>query len=574
VTHGAAAVQPEGGHSRVVPGWIRGYRRAWLSRDVVAGIVVWSVVVPQAVAYAQIAGLPPQAGLVAAPGALLAYAVLGSSRTLVVGATTATAAVSASAVGAVAQGDPSRFAALSATFALIVAVVFAGAGLLHLGGVIDLISKPVMTGFLFGLGLTIAVGQVPKLLGIAGGDGNFFQKAWAELNQLDDISWSTFAVGAASVVLLIACRRLLPGVPSTLAVLGLAIAVSTGFDLSSHGVAVVGKLPASFPHFAWPDFNRSDVVHLLAPAFGVILLSTEGLGVARSLATRDGYNIDANRELIAVGGSNALAGLSQGFVQAGGSSQTMAAQNVGGKSQLASVIAAALTLLTGAFLYPLFKNLPEATLGAIIIVAVSGLWRVDELRRYARIRQSALVFALIALFGVLAFNVLPGLIIAAGLSLVSVIQRLSRPQLRLLGRDPTTGAWERLESRQELAAEPGYLVARIAAPLFYANAVAVKEGLLAAARGAAPPVTVVVLDLSESSDLDVEAADVLSELHQTLANEHVELRLASVRERAHAILTRSGLAARIRIEPSLDEAARPVMIGAGRRSSMSSEEGP
>src|SRR5947209_11211229 len=193
-----------------------------------------------------------------------AYALLGSSRTLVVSATTATAAVSAAAVGAIAQGDPARFAALSATFALVVAVAFAGAGVLRVGGVTDLVSKPVMTGFLFGLGLTIAVGQLPKVLGIAGGHGNFFRQAWADLNQLGDISWWTFAVGATSAVLLVGCRRLLPTIPSTLAVLVLAIVVSTVFDLTSHGVAVVGKLPSAIPHLAWPDFSWRDVAHLLA----------------------------------------------------------------------------------------------------------------------------------------------------------------------------------------------------------------------------------------------------------------------------------------------------------------------
>jgi MFS superfamily sulfate permease-like transporter len=358
--------------------------------------------------------------------------------------------------------------------------------------------------------------------------------------------------------LLVGCRRLLPTVPSTLAVLALAIVVSTVFDLSSHGVAVVGKLPAAIPHLAWPDFGWRDVADLLAPAFGVILLSAEGLGVARSLATKDGYNIDSNRELVAIGGSNALAGLSQGFVQCGGASQTMAAANVGGKSQLASVIAAALTLLTGAFLYPLFKNLPEATLGAIIVVAVAGLFRVDELRRFARIRRSALLLSLVALFGVLVFNVLPGLIIATGLSLVVVVQRLSRPQLAILGHDPTSGAWARIEPHPELESITGALFARVDGPLFYANAVNAKERLVAAVAAASPRPAVVVLDLSPTSDLDVEGADVLSELLEELAKEGVELRLATVRTRVLAILRRSGLAERVRIESSLDEAAREL----------------
>jgi sulfate permease, SulP family len=526
--------------TRLIPGWIRAYRRAWLRNDAVAGIVVWSVVVPQAVAYAQIAGLPPQAGLMAAPGALIGYALLGTSRALVVSATTATAAVSAAAVGAIAGGDSSRFAALSATFALVVAVVFVGSGFLRVGGVIDLVSKPVMTGFLFGLGLTITVGQVPKLLGVAKGDGHFFQQAWDILSELGEAHWWTIAVGASSIVLLVALQRLAPTVPSTLVVLVLAIALSSLLDLKSHGVDVVGKLPSAFPKPAWPDFRTSDALQLIAPAFGILLLTTEAFGVSRTLAAADGSRIDANRELVAMGASNALAGLSQGFVQSGGASQTMAAENAGGKSQLASLVAAGLVLLTGAFLYPLFTNLPQATLGAIIVVAIARFYRVDELQRFARIRSSALVLSLTALVGVLLFGVLAGLLIAAGVSLILLVQRLSRPPLVVLD------------------SPPGVIFARVDGPLFYGNAVNAKDRLLGEVASARPKPDIVILDLSESADLDVEGADALSDLHAALAKQGIELRLATVRSRAVAILRRSGLAERIAVESSLDEAAQEL----------------
>ena len=272
----------------VVPSWLRHYNRAWLGPDVVAGLVIWSVVVPQATAYAQIAGLPPAAGLIAAPGALLGYALLGGSHALVVGATTSTAALSAAAVGPLAGGNVARFAALSAALALLAAGVLFAAGSLRLGGVSDLISKPVMTGFLFGLGLTIAAGQLPKLFGVEGGSGQFFERIWDFAGDLGHAHGLTIAVGAVSVALLVAGRRFAPAVPATLVVLALTIVASALLDLQAHGVDVVGKLPDAVPDPSLPDVSWHQAVELLPAAFGVMLLSTEGLGVGRTVATAHG----------------------------------------------------------------------------------------------------------------------------------------------------------------------------------------------------------------------------------------------------------------------------------------------
>jgi sulfate permease, SulP family len=540
-----------------VPGWLRAYQRGWLVPDVIAGLIVWSVVTPQAVAYAQIAGLPPSAGLAAAPGALLAYALLGTSRSLVVGATTATAAVSAASVGAVAGGDAGDFAMLSAGLAVVTAVVLAAAGFLRLGGVTDLISKPVLVGFLFGLGLTVAVGQLPKLFGVAGGDGDFFEKLWHLLGELDDTHGWTLAVGAASVALLIVIPRVSKRVPATLAVLALTIGASAAFDLAGRGVDVVGSLPSALPDPAVPDVSWAQVVELLPAAVGIVLLAcAEGIGVARSFANAHGYAIDPNRELVAVGSSNLLAGLSSGFVQAGGGSQTAAADRAGGKTQLASIIAAALVLLTGAFLSPLFEDLPQATLGAIVIVAVAGFARVGELRRFARFRAAAIVLALVALFGVLLFGILAGLVIAAALALVVVVKRLSRPDVGVLARDPSTGAWGRSDRHPDWVTFPGVVAARTDGPLFYANAANVKEHLLELVRDREERPEALVLDLGATHELDLEAHDVLGELADALAADGIELRLAAVHAPVLELLRRGGLADRVRVEPTLDAATR------------------
>jgi sulfate permease, SulP family len=539
---------------RLVPGWIAGYSRGWLRPDLIAGLVIWSVVTPQAVAYAQIAGLPPAAGLMAAPGAMLAYALIGTSRQLVVSATTATSAVSAATVGPLAGGDPVRFAALSAGLAIVVAVVLLAAGALKLGAIADLVSKPVMTGFLFGLGLTVMVAQLPSLLGVPAGDGNFFPRLWDLLGHLDDVGGATLAVGAGSLALLLLGRHLAPRVPATLVVLALAIALSALLGLDDHGVDVVGDIPHALPDPAVPDLRADDVVKMITPAFGVLILSAEAVGVARQLAIRHGYRIDANRDLMALGAGNLAAGLSSGFVQSGGASQTAAADGAGGRTQLASVVCAVLLLLTGAFLAPLFEHLPQATLAAIVLVAVAGFLDVAELRRFATIRRSAVVFAAIALAGVLVVGVLQGLVVAAGLSLLYVVQRLSRPAVGALGRDPAGGAWGWRDRHPGWASPPGVLVVRSDGPLLYANSDAVRERVLAEVAAAARKPDVVVLDLSASSGLDLQAVDALADLAGQLRARGVALRLAEVRAPAAAVLRRAGVTPGVPVAATVGEA--------------------
>lgn len=538
---------------KLVPAWLAGYRRDWLRPDLIAGVVIWSVVTPQAVAYAQIAGLPPEAGLMAAPVAMLGYGLIGTSRQLVVSATTATSAVSAAAVGPLADGDPIRFAALSAALALVTAVVLVAAGVLRLGAISDLVSKPVMTGFLFGLGLTIMIGQLPSLLGVDAGSGNFFPRLWDLLGDLGDVHGATLAVGALSVAVLLLGRRLVPVVPSTLLVLVLSIVASAALDLGAHGVALVGDVPTALPDPAIPHVSASDFVNLIAPALGVLIVSAEAIGVAKSLATEHGYRVDPNRDLVGLGTANLLAGLSSGFVQSGGASQTAAADGAGGRSQLAGLIAAGLIVLTGAFLAPLFEDLPQATLGAIVVVAVASFLRVGELRRFARIRASAIAFAGIALAGVLVLGVLQGLVVAAVLSLVYVVQRLSRPTIAVLARDPGSGAWAQAERHPRWERPTGVLVVRPDGPLFYPNADSVKLRVLELVETESRP-TAVVLDLTVSTELDVQTADALGELADALHADGIELRLAEVRAPALEVLRRAGVAERVGIEPTLDRA--------------------
>jgi high affinity sulfate transporter 1 len=540
---------------RLLPAWIQGYERAWLVPDVLAGVIVWSVVVPQAVAYAQIAGLSPSAGLAAAPGALLAYSWLGTSRTLVVSATTATSALSAAAVGPLAHGDAKKFAALSAALAIVAAVVLAAAGFLRLGGVMDFVSKPVMTGFLFGLGLTVTIGQLPKVFGVAAGSGHFFGQLRDLLEHLDDTSWWTLGVGLSCIAGLVVLRRFAPQLPGTLIVLVASIVVSALLDLKSHGVDVVGDLPSALPDPAIPDVGWGDLGDLVPAAFGVVIVTAEAIGVARAIASADGYRVDVNRDLVAFGGSNLLAGLSSGFVQSGGASQTMAAERSGGRTQLLSLVAAGLIVITGAFLAPLFEDLPQATLAAIVVVAIASFFRVDELRRYAGLRGSAIVTSLVALIGVLLLGVLPGLLVAVALSLVILMQRLARPPITLLARDPATGAWGRADRHPGWTTQQGVLVAGTEGPLFFANALTVKDVVVATVEATEPKPAALVLDLTRNDEIDVGSLDMLKDLADALGRQGVELRLAGVHVPVRELLRRDGLDGRVRIEQTLDAAA-------------------
>ncbi len=353
---------------------LQGYQRRWLRGDLIAALTVWAVLVPESLAYASIAGVSPVVGLYAAPGALLLYAALGSSRHLVTGPMSATAALSAAIVADIASGDADRYTQLTATLALttgIAAVVF---GLLRLGFIANFISEPVLKGFIIGLALTIMIGQVPKLLGIEGGSGNFFEKAWAVIEDLDEIDGPTLAVGLLSLAIVLGLKRVAPVVPASLVAVAVGVLAVKLFDLADDGVSIVGQIDAGLPSLGLPDSPRSDWLAVAGSSVGVVLIGfAEGLGAAKTYAARDGYEIDANRELLGLGGANLAAGLSSGMVVNGSLSKTAVNGGAGAKTQASGLFVAALTIVTLLFLTGLFEDLPEATLAAVVIAAVIEL---------------------------------------------------------------------------------------------------------------------------------------------------------------------------------------------------------
>ncbi|GAA4206889.1 SulP family inorganic anion transporter [Actinocatenispora rupis] len=527
--------------------WLRGYRRAWLRPDVLASLTIWALVVPQAIAYAQIAGLPPQSGLFAAIAGLLAYAVLGSCRQMVVSPTSSTAAISAALVAPAAAGDARSFAGLSAVLAMLVGATLIGLAALKMGFVSRFIAAGVQTGFMFGLGLTIIVGQVPKLLGVPDSGGNFVPKLGHLVGHLGDVHPVTAAVGLGALAVLLVLRRFVPLAPAALIVVVAGVLAVAFGHLDHHGVAVLGRVDGAVPVPAVPHVPFDAVVTLVPGAMAIAVVGyAETATVGEAMADRHGEDVRPNRELTAVGAGNILAGFLQGFIVGGGASQTAANDRAGARTPLVSLVVAGLTVLTAVALLPLFRDLPQAVLGAIVISAVLGFLNVAALRRIARLRRDSFVIALAAMAGVLVLGVLPGLLTAVSASILLLLSRIARPTVGPLGRVRGTAIWVRADApTPDLVTEPGLLVYRLNAALVFANAKLLRDGVRSAVAAADPPVRVVLVDMSLSTDLDVETVNVLDKLVTDLAASGARLWLGGVHTPARAVLDRSGLTARI-----------------------------
>jgi sulfate permease, SulP family len=517
---------------------LRGYRASWLRGDVVAGLTVWAVLVPEALAYASIAGVSPVVGLYAAPAALLLYAAFGSSRHLVTGPMSATAALSAAAVAQFATQGSGAFAALTTTLAVTTGLLALLAGLLRLGFLASFISEPVLKGFIIGLALTIVAGQLPELFGVEKGDGDFFEKLWDLLSRLDDTSGTTLLVGLVSLAVVLGLKRFLPVAPGSLVAVLLGIAAVWAFSLDEHGVAIVGRIDSGLPSVGLPDVRAADYLGLTASGVGVMLVGfAEGLGAAKTYAARHHYEVDANRELLGLGAANLGAGLSSGMVVNGSLSKTAVNGSAGARSQVSGLVVAALTILTLLFLTGLFEQLPKATLAAVVIAAVVELVDVPALVDLYRVATRRLrgiygvaarpdfIAALAALAGVLVFDTLPGLFIGIAVSLLLLLYRASRPHVAVLGQVPgRNGHYGDLARHPENQQVPGIAILRLEAGLFFANADAVRDAVRAhaAERGT----RAVVLDAETVPFVDVTAARMLGQLAEDLGRQGIRLVVA------------------------------------------------
>jgi len=523
--------------------WLPAYDRSFLRFDLIAGATVWGLLVPESIAYAGLAGLPPEAGLYTLLATLAAYAIFGTSRHLVAGATSAAAVLIASGVAAVDPQGAEEYAAAGAAIVLFCGGLFLVAGFLRLGFVAQFLSLPVMGGFVFGLAIFVTVKQLPKLFGIEGGTGDTIRQFVHLLTHLDETSWATLAVGVGALALLFGLERFAPKVPGGLIVLVLGIVISGALDLSQHGVAIVGDVPSGLPSLGIPDIQSGDVVTLIAAAAGMLLvIYSESLGAAETFAAKHGYEIDPNQELIALGVANLGSGFIGGLAGGGSLSQSAVNEGAGARSEVSPLVATVLILVTVLFLTPLFKNLPEAVLAALIIFAVSHLWKIREFKRYYRVSRVEFWLGLATLAGVLVFDVLPGLLIGVVAMLLLFIYRASTPHVVTLGRIPgVAGGYGNVMRHPGYEQVPDLLVLRLEAPLFYANATGVRDHIKRLVGASDPLPRAVILDAGANDSLDITSDVMLEGLITELRSAGIDFALAEVR---HAV---TGMARRSRL---------------------------
>jgi high affinity sulfate transporter 1 len=521
--------------------WARTYDRAWLRPDLIAGLTSWAVGVPIALAYAGLAGMPPEVGLVTAFAALAAYACLGTSRHLKVTASSTMAIMSASVVAPLAGGDPTAFVALTAGLAVMVGVMLAAAGLLKLGFLADFLSKSVVTGFVIGLSITIVIGQLPKLLGYPAPSGNLLQQLVQMAQSIPVMNQATLLLGVGTLALILILKRVAPRVPGALIALVGGIILSTVLELSSQGVEVVGEVATGIPLPGLPRMGFGDITYLLAGAAGLVVLAGgESLGGARAFAARHHYRLDADQELVAVGASNVASGLFGGFAVDASISQSATAEAAGSRTQLSSLMVSGLMLITAIALAPLFQDLAQATLAAIVITSVLSLIDAKEVRRYYLWRRTDLLLTIVAMVGVLTTDALTGLLIAAVLSLMALLYRASRPDLVVLGRMPGTQTFVDLARHEVADPVADILVVRLDTPLYFFNAQEATTQILERVDQR-PGIKVVAVDMGATGDLDVTSIDLLSELFGELRRREITLLLAQVKGMVRDRMRRTGL---------------------------------
>jgi sulfate permease, SulP family len=545
---------------RYLPGVsvLRGYQRGWLRGDLLAGVTVAAYLVPQVMAYAEVAGLPAIAGLWAAAGPLVIYAILGSSRQLSVGPESSTALMTAAAVTVLVAGDQQNYAATAAALALAVGAVSLLCWLARLGFLANLLSHPVLIGYMAGIAVLMIVSQLSKVTGIPVTGDSTLSELWSFLANLDQVRLPTLAVAAGTFVLLAASQRLKPRWPGPLIAMVFAAAAVGIFNLDQVGVETVGSIPRGLPTVSIPDFSTIDLSTLLPAALGVMIVAyTDNVATARAFAARRREVIDARQEFLALGMANLSAGLSSGFPVSSSGSRTVIGDALGSRTQLYSLVAAAMVLLTLLFLGPALATFPMAALGAVVVFAAFRLIDLAELRRIARFRRSELVLALATTAAVLIFDVLYGIAVAVALSILDLLRRIARPHDGILGFVPGLAGMHDIDDYATGRQMPGLLVYRYDAPLFFANAEDFKRRALESIDGADPPVEWFLLNAEANTEVDLTAVDALEEVRKTLAERGIVFALARVKMDLREDLAPTGLIDRVgedRLFPTLPTA--------------------
>jgi SulP family sulfate permease len=541
--------------------WLPHYQAGWFRADVIAGLTLWGILVPEGIAYAGLAGAPVQAGLYTLLASLVAYAILGTTRQAVSAPTSGSSIMMATVAAPFLVTGPSELAELLVLLVLVVGIIFLVCGLVRLGFVIAFISHSVMTGFVFGLAIYIAVSQAPKLFGLSRAHGETLYQLWHLIGQLGAANWVTFAIGAGGLALLYIIEARAPRAPGPLMIMAAGILIVSVLRLADeHGVQVVGIVQPGLPVLSPPRANFDDVLDLLPGAFAITLfILSEALGVGYSLSSKYGYDIDANQELIAFGVSNVAAACLGGLVSGCSVSSTAVNDRAGAKSQVSSLAAATMVLITLVALMPLFHNLPQAILSAIVIHAVARMMRVAELRRFYRFHPSEFGLGLVALLGVLTVGILPGLGIAVALSLLRFIWGASHLSLSRLGPVPgREHSYEVIGRSSASGSIPGLEILRLDGPLFFANALRFRNEVRLLLSGSTPPKALLV-NLHANFGIDLSAADTLLGLVAEAEKTNAEILFAELQDPVRQMFRRSGLLSRVgenRFFPTVDDAVQ------------------
>ena len=521
-----------------------GYARAHLRGDLLAGLTVTAFLVPQVMAYATVAGLPPVAGLWAAPPAIALYALLGTSHLVSLGPDSTTALMTAAVIGPIAAGNAGRYAGLAAALAVITGLVCLVAWSARLGFIADLLSRPVLIGFLAGVALLMMADQLPRLTGVPSGGESFPRQVSHFVTHLGAVSLATVAVAAATLVFLVLAERLPRRVPGPLLAVVLATAAVPAFGLQDHGVAVIGHIPAGLPSPSLPGFGSAD--RLILPALGLLLVGyTDVILTARAFERRDDVRrLDANQELMALGVANVGAGLLQGFPVSSSASRTALAASAGARSQVYSLTAGAGVVAVLVFLRPLLADTPSALLGALVVFAAAQLVDVAGFRRLAAFRRRELILALACLAGVVAFGVLDGVLVAVVLSVAELLTRVARPHDAILGRVPGLAGMHDVDDYPQADTIKGLLIYRYDSPLFFANAQDFKRRALASVDSvdeADGPVRWFVLNVEANVEVDITALDSVEELRKELVGRGIVFAMARVKQDLRVELDAYGL---------------------------------
>jgi len=526
--------------------WLGGYQAAWLPGDVVAGVTLAAYAIPVSLAYASLAGLPPQVGIYGYLLGGLGYALLGSSRQLAVGPTSAISLMIAASVAPMAEGNAERYVQIASLAAFTVAGLCFLAWLFRLSVLVTLISDSILVGFKIGAGLTIAMTQLPSLFGIAGGGHNFFERVYLLVGQLGHIQLVVLAMGAVAIAMLLMGERWLPGRPVALAVVALSIFLATVLGLPAIGVPVTGNIPEGLPTLAGPALRLRDVEGIVPLAAGCLLLAyIEGVSAARTFAAKHGYDLDPRQEFLGIGAANLGAALGHGYPVAGGLSQSAVNDKAGAHTPLALLAASTTLALCLLFLTGLLENLPKAVLAAVVLTAILGLFDFRGLLYMWRVSRMDFYAATIAIMGVLLLGILQGILLAALISILLLLARASRPHVALLGRIPGTNSYSDLARHPENEPLGSVIACRPEASLLYVNAGSVLETVMASVLKNRSKIRAVICDLSASPYLDLAGARILHALHDELAAQGIALQIVGARGRVRDLLRADGLAEKV-----------------------------